>query len=633
MTFDSDVSFGSSTLRPNKIVLRDDAGNPISNTRVKLRIGGENPFDTTTLAGGVITLWRASTLDDVSVTAVVGSDTYSAICVNGMCEPKALPVISSVTVVNSKVTVTASGAGATGIQYVVNGSENDLPDTYSSSAMTAFGANGIVNIAGLRIGDRVSLRAFACGQATDVLNPNTADAFTFGNIVTFTYDTRAQFTLEDQKKTYDGFRFAFKKGLLPENAAVKYYKDGNEIKAPIDVGEYTISVSIPASAQYQQTSLTVGLTVSKKSVYIFPYIYGKTLGDGEIGEYSYTHSDTCDGDEVTGLLVREAGESVGNYEYSRKNLKASGNYRLRTDPDSPMFFIDACPADYLAPEILKDTVFKSDGSRVIIEPTEKGEFGINHRPIDMKVTDGETEKPFAAELRLARGYDRALLIISCLPDEGEDSVGAMRALSITRLAVFKLRELGVTDLAFSADGCMYIVNLPALATDEVEAARRGVNIRSEGMEFAFSLTPMTADGEGNIVTLPTVSELAVNGDRALDLREYLANALLAVETKRFAELANDDIYSYIPTDAAGEYILSNDNIKAAQQKIAESLSLGIANLDCEPFMYSNGFVNLDATLVVPYTELEIYENIFPAIFGLDPYFLANPSAVDGGIVG
>lgn len=127
-----------------------------------------------------------------------------------------------------------------GVQYIVSDKEEEMADTWVPTAGVALLRGGECTIPGLKDGDVVTFRAFACAQAGVTLSGDTASAFAFSEKVVFTVkEERQPLVIADQERTYNGKAFQLSKKLYPQSATVSYFQDGELMqRAPVKVGEY-----------------------------------------------------------------------------------------------------------------------------------------------------------------------------------------------------------------------------------------------------------------------------------------------------------------------------------------------------------------------------------------------------------
>lgn len=179
-----------------------------------------------------------------------------------------------------------------------------MADTWVPTAGVALLRGGECTIPGLKDGDVVTFRAFACAQAGVTLSGDTASAFAFSEKVVFTVkEERQPLVIADQERTYNGKAFQLSKKLYPQSATVSYFQDGELMqRAPVKVGEYIARVTVPAGdAQYLPGSYDVRMTIKRIVVLIYPEEASKQKGQEDPDfYYEYDESVMLEDDEVTG---------------------------------------------------------------------------------------------------------------------------------------------------------------------------------------------------------------------------------------------------------------------------------------------------------------------------------------------
>ena len=180
---------------------------PMARTQIVLKLGNEEPFNVTTGRSGTVTLWRAQALSGTDVVVLSDQDTYAAVINGGAASPDALPVIRNVKATPyGSITFETDAGNTLGVQYIVSDKEEEMADTWVPHRRRgpASGA-GKCTIPGLKDGDVVTFRAFACAQAGVTLSGDTASAFAFSEKVVFTVkEERQPLVIADQERTYNG---------------------------------------------------------------------------------------------------------------------------------------------------------------------------------------------------------------------------------------------------------------------------------------------------------------------------------------------------------------------------------------------------------------------------------------------
>ncbi len=673
--------------KPNVVFVTGADGSGLRGRQVTLKIspGNQKPFTTTTNESGHLWLWQSSLLTGVDLVVLDHADTYATIIVGGSGDADALPEISGIGhTAQSAVTYSVTNASTHGVQYYLNPADNNMPDTYLPKAGRVLSQGGECNIPGLKNGDRVVLRVFASRLPGAVLGPNTADAFQFSPVYTFTaQNVRVPFTLAAQKKTYDAHPFQFENALIPAGATVTWYQGAKPLSGPpTEVGVYTAKVAIPKnSAKYVPGVVDVQVTILGYVVWIYPEFYYKVQGEGDPRPFLYSYSDMPFGGAVTGSLTRIPGEKPGNYAYLTENLVAPDCYLLRIDPQSPMFFIDYSPHHYMPFDPLAridpvhDTVVFSDGKKLdLIRATvEKLNIsGVGYGPM---VTDSESGgvRPFTASLRLRPGYNAALLILQAEPELNKDGGYATdldgnplvrgRRLTLTYAHLQHFKAQRITHIAFGLEGTFCFLNLEELQGEAIESIMVKNAIPRMGTKFTVTVSPILSPG-----AVPAEASAALEPAElkhpVTDVRMELANqgnvwdiapvqrsarvlfdasALLETEPVVEKNDISETVIGKKPQPAAvnPDQTLASQalaGIEGREEPTVELMELArqVVQRQMEQLGYSLRYyadraVTLDSKLVVPYTASEAEVAIYTAILQTRPY-LMTPVA-KGGLYG
>ena len=433
LSLSSGTALPGSALQPTVIAVTDDQNAPMARAQIVLKLGNQEPFNVTTGRNGTVTLWRAQALSGTDVVVLSDQDTYAAVINGGTASPDALPVIRNVRAAPyGSITFETDTGNTLGVQYIVSDKEEALADTWEPTAGVVLMRGGECTIPGLKDGDVVTFRAFACAQAGVTLSGDTASAFAFSEKVVFTVkEERQPLVIADQERTYNGKAFQLNKKLYPESATVSYFQDGELMqRAPVKVGEYIARVTVPAGdAQYLPGSYDVRMTIKRIVVLIYPEAASKQKGQEDPDFfYEYDESVMLEDDEVTGSLSRVQGETYGNYPYLAGSLSAPDYYELVIAPDSPLFFIDwnihhYLPYDPLARiDPVYDELRFSNGKTLRTQIRTIDVLKVGDTYYGTPVTDliDGRERPATPTLRLRGGYDSALLILNAEPELNAD---------------------------------------------------------------------------------------------------------------------------------------------------------------------------------------------------------------------
>ena len=683
LSLSSGTALPGSALQPTVIAVTDDENAPMARAHIVLKLGSEEPFNVTTGRTGTITLWRAQALSGTDVVVLSDQDTYAAVINGGTASPDALPVISNVKATPyGSITFDTDTGNTLGVQYIVSDKEEEMADTWVPTAGVALLRGGECTIPGLKDGDVVTFRAFACAQAGVTLSGDTASAFAFSEKVVFTVkEERQPLVIADQERTYNGKAFQLSKKLYPESATVSYFQDGELLqRAPVKVGEYIARVTVPAGdAQYLPGSYDVRMTIKRIVVLIYPEAASKQKGQEDPDfYYEYDESVMLEDDEVTGSLSRVKGETYGNYPYLVGSLSAPDYYELVIAPDSPLFFLDwnihhYLPYDPLARiDPVYDELRFSNGKTLRTQIRTIDVLKVGDTYYGTPVTDliDGRERPATPTLRLRGGYDSALLILNAEPELNADGGYATdldgnklvrgRRLTISYGMLNNLGRQNVDYIAFGLDGVMVLLDLEELRSGEAVAElmkQEGIS-KSSATRFQVDLEPVTADtqlaqSEASAQEaaelgekLMRVSVKVSSGSRRVDIAPVLENASVIFDASGLLEsdLTSAQTEGDVTETVAGKPVTTAADAQDERMQAAVAAAKGEAAADEELLdltlqllndhirlhsttllRYDGGEKALDTTAVVPYTASESNRAMFRAMMRTRPYLTAQLS--------
>ena len=679
LSLSSGTALPGSALQPTVIAVTNDENAPMARTQIVLKLGNEEPFSVTTGRSGTVTLWRAQALSGTDVVVLSDQDTYAAVINGGAASPDALPVIRNVKATPyGSITFETDTGNTLGVQYIVSDKEEEMADTWVPTAGVALLRGGECTIPGLKDGDVVTFRAFACAQAGVTLSGDTASAFAFSEKVVFTVkEERQPLVIADQERTYNGKAFQLSKKLYPQSATVSYFQDGELMqRAPVKVGEYIARVTVPAGdAQYLPGSYDVRMTIKRIVVLIYPEEASKQKGQEDPDfYYEYDESVMLEDDEVTGSLSRVKGETYGNYPYLTGSLSAPDYYELVIAPDSPLFFIDwnihhYLPYDPLARiDPVYDELRFSSGKTLRTQIRTIDVLKVGDTYYGTPVTDliDGRERPATPTLRLRGGYDSALLILNAEPELNADGGYATdldgnklvrgRRLTISYSMLNNLARQNVDYIAFGLDGVMALVDLQELRSGEAVAElmeREGIS-KSSGTRFQVDLEPVTADtqlaqSEASAQEaadlgekLMRVSVKVSSGSRRVDIAPVLKNASVLFDASGLLEsdLAVTQASGDVTETVAGKPVTEDGQDERMQAAVAAAKGEAAADEELLDWTlqllndhirlhsttllrYDGGEKTLDTTAVVPYTASESNRAMFRAVMRTRPYLTAQ----------
>ncbi|MDD3409863.1 MAG: hypothetical protein PHY12_03550, partial [Eubacteriales bacterium] len=658
-------ALGGSALQPTLMIVTDNQELPMRQTAITMKIGGGQPFDTTTDANGHVTLWAAQAITGQDVVVLSQTETYAAIVSGGSGAPDALPEITNVKVKDATLSYDVKNAQTTGVQYYVGKAIHEMGDRFEEGALRVAAEAGktSVTLSGLQKGDVVTYRVFAAREAGASLTAQTQSAFQFSPQYSFLY--KEPFSLKEQKKPYDGAPFKFKKDQIPSTATITWYQDGKKLSsAPTDVGKYVAHVEIPSSDS-DYLSGDVAVSIVKRHVLVYPLEYSKREGepDPDVFEFYYDYYDDSSltdngegvlpGDEITGWLTRKPGEKHGNYPYYGNRLIAPDYYDVEVDRYSPLFFIDWGPKHYIKVDPLSiinpihQVLEFSTGEQLDMIQKTADKLSISGVGYGSLVTDTLDRKarPFTPSLRLKHGYDEAMLIVQAEAEINKDGGyetdmdgkivwrGRTLTLTLSQLRHFKAQH--ITRIGFRLDNMMCLLDLADLTGEKATLLRKDSDLSLQGARYVITLQPMQTlddlDGMSDNVKrawtlgmpMTAVSVELRSGGEAIDLTPALGSLRLLYDASSLLSeqaAASPEISEVVIGRKQSEP--EADVTVDTMELVAELAQKQLASIGCELWRY-DGKGALDSSLVVPYTASESQAMPFTAVMQTQPYLIAK----------
>ncbi len=352
-----------------------------------------------------------------------------------------------------------------------------------------------------------------------------------------------------------------------------------------------------------------------------------------------------------------AGERYGNYPYVTDWLVAPDCYELVIDPESPMFFIDWGPGHYipLDPLSVIDPVHQviefSDGTRLDLLLATVERLTITHTGYGQLVSDPTDRRvrPFTPELRLRRGYDEALLILTGEPEINDDGgyatdadgnvIQGPRTLTLMGSQLSHFRRQHITALAFRLGDALVMFTLSDLESDAVREGVEAAGMSRMGLKYQVTLTPVNSvadlaqypDGARTDralgASMAGVRIEAVNGGQTLDIAPLMPSATLAFDASALlAEAAQTtpEIGEAIGGRPAGQTeddgAVTTDVMELMQRLTLERLQTLGTRLN---YYTLTDIQTLDSALVVPYTASEAEATPYTAVLHVSPYLRAR----------
>lgn len=670
-------------LVPTQIQILGDENAPVAATRVQLKLGSGESFLTTTDSRGRVTLWRSEKLNQVDAVALSGGETYSAVILNGQAEINEAPEITAASLTNrGVVSVTLKNAGVWGVQYVVGDAPVSLTDSWNASAQTLYAADGetTLYLPGLELGDVVSLRVFAAREKDARLSAATADAFTFYKNQSITIESRAAYEPAGQSKTYNGQPFQISR--LPRKCKVAYFlEDGTPLQTPpTKEGSYYAEITVlEDDPEYLPGKAVMLLEIKRRIIYVYALDATKQKGEDD-PEFEFDTDELCGRDRLQGRLTRAKGEGYGNYAYLTDRLTAVdenghtvNHYRFVLSPDSGHFFIDWNYHHYLPfdPLSVIDPVYEeihfSDGTSLKVQYRLANMLNLDKTYFGSIIRDTESgeERPFTPSLRLRRGRDEALLILTPTAEMSKDGgyrtdgdgnpLWQGRTLRLGYWHLQQLQKKHVEHVAFSLNGVTLTFSVQDLLSDGVDQYRRESGLPKGNTVFRFDLIPVFSNSElsseeqaacglqGDGAPLMRVQAWLENGSELVDLSPALSGAQIAFDISALAtreETAassngETETVNGQPVQRAQQETVSSllqtayattQREDATQQELDEALQVWqetVQQTGCGLHLFRNEQdETLSTRLIVPYTLSEQGSALYAALMRTKPYLTA-----------
>ncbi len=209
--------------------------------------------------------------------------------------------------------------------------EADPLFTYQITAGELVNGDGFTGALSRDAGESVG--SYGITQGTLALPSDYTLVFVPANL---TIGTRAVTATADAKtKTYGevdpAFTYQITSGSLAngDSFAGDLTRDGGE-----NVGSYAITQgTLALSGNYALTYQPANLTIGSRAVTVTADAKSKTYGDADPTlTYQVTSGSLLNGDNFSGALDRDPGESAGSYTITQGTLALSGNYALTYQP-------------------------------------------------------------------------------------------------------------------------------------------------------------------------------------------------------------------------------------------------------------------------------------------------------------
>ena len=255
------------TLKPTVIYVTNDSNKALTNTSIRLKLGNETSFVTTTDSRGYVTVWRDAAV--TNVTALVLSPAKAFAAIIDSADPNAAPQISNIRLGANpgEILYDLQNAVFSGIQYIIDPIDPSIQADYMLSASRVLRQFGECNVPGWKAGQTIWFRVFATDVPNIDFTAETASLFIFSDqkFFTATADARSVFSLGPQSMPFHkNDPFTFMAGVLPADARVIWPNQSDIQDAPKLPGTYLARITIPnGNASYFPGTLDVEATITE----------------------------------------------------------------------------------------------------------------------------------------------------------------------------------------------------------------------------------------------------------------------------------------------------------------------------------------------------------------------------------
>ena len=544
------------------------SGQPLANTPVTVRIGTET-HDWITHYDGTLSLWGYQlSAQDVVVTG--GEEVYGVAVRGAQTDTEDVHITDIVLTDLSdgtlEVRFTCPEAKTAGVSFIAAQQQRDLPDTFVERAQIVYASDGVARLTGIEAGMTVTLRVFASARADIRLSPETADSFTFSEVVRHVH--RAPYVLEGNlDRTYTGKTYVLPL-TLPEGARAVYTGEGLENGLPKAVGRYTLKVTIPeGNAQYLPGETTAAVNITRIPLRILPAPNQEKFEGEEDPEFLWEAEGLLEGDEVTGTLLREEGEESGNYRFDLSGLEAPEWYQLVLPEEAPVFTIlpDEWAWDedmfagfpfFFTGEVLHPVtqeIVRSDGRTLSVVLQAQDTLQIGYGNLGMPVYDTATRENeiFTPSLSWSEEHEQLLLRLRTEPEINKDKGYATdidgnvlwggRMLRLSWQALEYMDRIGIDAISLVNAGASLTVSVHELLSEEMQKLIREHGWTLAQTSFQAIVIPTSFLPEAVLSQRPltdgwTMGLYAGNGSENVDITEETQSLLAALDLEPVARL-------------------------------------------------------------------------------------------------
>ena len=615
----------ASSLPHPALIIRDRSGNPVPNKDLTVSIGGRT-WQYTTHYDGSLHLWGLGDISGQEIAATDGENVYTAVVVNNQAQlTTGLTEFSDVTFQSLAdgtllISWAVPGAGTTGVQLLYGATAVDMPDTFVAGAKHITGKDFSAKVTGIPAGSVVTVRVYATEAVGAAFNEQTADGFQFGRV--FTHVHRLPWRYEGQKgdadADYTGKAYQPKIDL-PDSAVVSY--SGHDLVGgkPVYPGDYVMHVTVPeGDPKWQAGAADIEFTIKKLTVTIVPgYNLQKYRGYSD-PELTWTAKGLLDGDTVSGVLTREAGEEVGEYKWLTTGFHAPDYYDLRIDPDAapflilPVTFSGVIQVDEIMHPV-EQTITLRDGRKLTVLLNAQESLTVTHSVLGTLVRN-ENDEPrlFTPQLSWNPDTDEVLLMMRAEPemnkdhgyqtDESGNPLWGLRRIRVIGSGLEHMNRMGITALTLINKEASITCRIEDFLTEEMAKAVKEAGGSFNSAAFWLTVEPTQEMPEGFRAVTDgwKVSATMVIGKQEIDITALLPSLTVAVDMEPVAELlAGVDRY--------------DEELFPAQFML--QMADGTA---------------LETTFVEPFVEEELEKAAFPSMMYVNRY-LSAPLTAPGTI--
>ena len=615
----------ASSLPHPALIIRDRNGNPVPNKELTVSIGGHT-WQYITHYDGSLHLWGLGDISGQEIAATDGQNVYTAVVVDNQAQlTTGLTDFSDVTFESQAdgtllISWAVPGAGTTGVQLLYGATAVDMPDAYVAGAQHIEGKDFSAKVSGIPAGSVVTVRVYATEALGAAFNEQTADGFQFGKVFTYVHRLPWSYTGKkgDADVNYTG-RACQPKIDLPDSAVVSFSGHDLVDGKPVYPGDYVMHVVIPeGDPKWQAGAADIEFTIKKLTVTIVPgYNLQKYRGNPD-PELTWTVKGLLDGDSVSGVLTREAGEDVGEYKWLTDGFSVPDYYVLRIDPDASPFLIlpVVLSGGIQVDEVMnpvEQTITLRDGRKLTVLLHAQESLPVTHSVLGNLVR-GEDDDPrlFTPQLSWNPETDEVLLMMRAEPEMSKDHgyqtddagnpLWGLRRIRVVGSGLTHMDRMGITALSLINKDVSITCRVEDFLTEEMAAAVKeaGGSFNSTAFWLTVEPTSEMPDGFRAVSDGWKVSATMVIGRQETDVTALLPSLTVAMDMEPVAELL----------DGVNRY---------DEELFPEQFMLQMADGTA-----------LETTFVEPFVEEELEKAAFPSMMYTNRY-LSAPLVAPGTI--